>query len=904
MLVAKKVSVVLFLIFVVGNPLFSFEKISVIKLTESIVLTEPVEYHISSSNDALGEGVVVSLNHEDAWLFFENIKPSVVASKYFNQIKINGNSFSDGVNGRMAIYAHGTVIMPHNSVYSPLTVYTEPNFEGSSASYRLHTYYDNLGEFNYSIKSFKLKRGYQATFATNSDGSGYSRVFIADKEDIEMSVMPELLDGAIAFIRVFKHQWVTKKGWCGWNWDDFQSVNATWYYDWNADGSTSQNLEYTPIKQHGHWPSWSTINGKSNVSHLLGFNEPDRPDQSNLDFEDALAMWPEYMKSGLRLGSPATADPFNGWSLFNFIDKCDELNYRVDYVAIHAYWAKSPQQWYNDLKYVHEKTGRPIWITEWNNGANWTNESWPAGNRGYNDLNAQKQLNDLKKILEVLDTTSFVERYAIYNWVEDARAMTLNGSLTLAGEYYANNKSKIAYNSKNEVIPKYSYRTPEIEAPKYIKRSNGMRVEWNDPNGKLSKSYKLEKRIGAGEFQEIENVDFDLGYHIDIINPDEVVAGEVVYRLGIKTYYDEWIYSDIASYYQTEGNELFQVGSFPVRNLDWNFTMFSEEMDVKDPEVLLSPISFGGIMQAMTTRAVITTNNSTDIKIKAEPWKYISKPVVTVGDSVSLFVSAAGNYDFGGLKAEIGRTARIKKEWTHIEFTQTFDKVPVVLATQITNAAMFPTTISISNVTKEGFDIRVKSEQAITLNTVGDNVSYFAIEPGYGAIGENRIYVGKLNEQDYVASETFKIQYSEKFKNPLMFAGFQTDENSFTSTVRYYKTKGTSNEYSVFRHREMSGPLAVAKKDGVGWMIMDISPNQPLKIEANEVSDRSLFYPNPVADILRLNVKNDKNIIIYNLQGEVVYCNKGVTEVNLSHLLIGVYMLHIEGENVSKIIKK
>jgi len=258
------------------------------QLDESRALDVPVALHLTSEDSPFGEGVEVSLNHEDAWLFFDNIKPSVVADNYLQQVKVNGQPFSDGGNGRMAIYAHGTVLMPHPSSYKPLTVYSEENFEGESAAYGLHTFHNNLGDFDNQIRSFKLKRGYQVTFATKSDGQGYSRVFIADKEDLEFSVMPQYLDATISFIRVFKHQWVTKKGWAGWSWDEYQMVNATWYYDWNADGTTSHNLEYAVIKQHGHWPSWDVINNKTDVSNLLGFNEPDRPDQSNLTFDQAL----------------------------------------------------------------------------------------------------------------------------------------------------------------------------------------------------------------------------------------------------------------------------------------------------------------------------------------------------------------------------------------------------------------------------------------------------------------------------------------------------------------------------------------------------------------------------------------------------------------------------------------
>lgn len=110
------------------------------------------------------------------------------------------------------------------------------------------------------------------------------------------------------------------------------------------------------------------------------------------------------MESGLRLGTPAIADNLN-W-LYSFLDECKKRNYRVDYVAVHAYWGGSggaqvvtdgngnisPEKWYQKLKAIHDRTGLPIWITEWNNGANWTHETWPADEAS----KQQKQLTDLR----------------------------------------------------------------------------------------------------------------------------------------------------------------------------------------------------------------------------------------------------------------------------------------------------------------------------------------------------------------------------------------------------------------------------------------------------------------------------------------------------------------------------
>jgi hypothetical protein len=376
----------------------------------------------------------------------------------------------------VARYAHGTVVMPHASTFKPLTVYTEDHFNGDSSQYKQHTYFTNLGSMDNAIKSFKLKRGYIATFANASDGTGYSRVFIADEHDIEFSVMPEALHGRASFIRVLRYEWVTKKGWCGGAYEGDMS-GSTWYYNWQANLQSTSDLEFVPMRAKLNWSPWSQINALQNVSHSLGLNEPDHAEQHKDDngekvvtVAQALEQWPEMLKSGLRVGAPATTN-FN-W-LYDFIDQCKELNYRVDYVAVHAYWGSSAQSYYNNLKYVHERTGLPIWITEWNYGANWTSEWWPNDPTEYTDQNADYAYTHIKEIVDMFDTAHFIERYSIYNWVEDARAIVLNGALTKAGEYYANNKSVIAYNKENEVILDWNYELPTISY-RFLSLSNSI----------------------------------------------------------------------------------------------------------------------------------------------------------------------------------------------------------------------------------------------------------------------------------------------------------------------------------------------------------------------------------------------------------------------------------------------
>jgi hypothetical protein len=303
---------------------------------KNITVNGNSELHISADDPIVNS--VINLASDNAWLYLESVRPSKVVSDYLSHIQINGQAFNSE-NDRIAIYGSGTVIIPAGKTHygNALTVYKGTGFTGESRSYEINTYHRELGDFDNSIQSFRLKKGFSATLANNPDGTGFSRVFIACDEDIEIAEMPEGMECFVSFIRVFKWEWTGKKGWAGGIGTGSQ-LNVSISYDWDAAGNTENiDAEYVPMRHNLGWQSFDVINARNNVSHVLGYNEPDRSDQSNMSVEDAIEQWPELFKSGLRLGSPAPASTNGTNWLNNFMNLCDELNYRVDFIVTHAY---------------------------------------------------------------------------------------------------------------------------------------------------------------------------------------------------------------------------------------------------------------------------------------------------------------------------------------------------------------------------------------------------------------------------------------------------------------------------------------------------------------------------------------------------------------------------------------
>lgn len=410
-------------------------------LNRMVTLDGATAVHVTGEGDPLANSSI-NFTSPDAWLFLEKISPSKVASSYLNQMSINGQRAVLGQNTRVVAYGSGSVVIPHGPSFGAMTVFSGESFSGSSKSLECYVPYDDarLGDMKKSIRSFLLKRGYMATIAQEENGRGVSRNYVAQDHDVEIKSLPPELDRNVRFVRIFPWRWTSKKGVAGGIW---QNLNVGWYYNWNITDNSSLDVEYVPIRQNRWWPGLDQNWKDRGSTHLLGYNEPDRSDQAKMSVDDAIAGWPDLLATGLRVGSPAPSDGGLGW-LAEFMKKAEAANLRVDFVAVHYYRAVNPRdataaasQFYRYLKDIHDRYKRPIWITEWNNGANWTNAGDPT---------PSQQKAAIREMIKMLDETPFVERYAIYNWVEKVRhVQDDNGSLTPAGKIYRDQESPPGY---------------------------------------------------------------------------------------------------------------------------------------------------------------------------------------------------------------------------------------------------------------------------------------------------------------------------------------------------------------------------------------------------------------------------------------------------------------------------
>ncbi len=317
---------------------------TVAQVSGSITVSDDVDYVITDATPFTGEGKVNITNTEHAVVIKSSVKPSKVISSWLkNHVFIDSVQPVDNSYCQVKIYDSGTIIMPYAKGFKPLTVYSQPNFEGIAVNdfglENTNGFMNTLSEekLNNRIRSFKLKRGYMVTFSTRKEGRGYSRCFIADKEDLEIAELPNILDQSISSYRVFQWYNAKKAGIASdTRIEAISALNASWCYDWATGVNRLPDAECVPNHIYEDWPSSSACGSVTFSCHMKTNNEPaNTSDDHPQSVQTVLDNWENLMRTGLRLCSPSTHD--GGWNWHNeFMNAIDERGWRCDIVDFHG----------------------------------------------------------------------------------------------------------------------------------------------------------------------------------------------------------------------------------------------------------------------------------------------------------------------------------------------------------------------------------------------------------------------------------------------------------------------------------------------------------------------------------------------------------------------------------------
>ncbi len=867
-------------------------------LQRKIVTVEDEATVRFSGDSNIFDGSIINLSPGNSWIYIENIKPSIVISDYLKHFSINGESLSPNTNIRVDRYLKGTVIMTHQPEYDALKIYSGTELSGESLSLgntnlQTENAAHDLGSLNDNIKSFLLKKGYMATMAQNEDGSGYSRVFIADEKDLQVNELPESLIDKVSFIKVFKWSWPRKKGWCGGNTaGNVAQIDGDWLYNWAAGGNSTDNVEYVPMRHNAGWPGWSQINSRVEVNHSLGFNEPTHTDQANMSLMQMINQWPNMLKSGFRIGSPAPADNGIG-RLYDFIDLAEQLNLRVDFIAMHWYLGnQTPKQMYNRLKAIHIRCGkRPIWITEWNNGANWTNKT--------EEVTEEIQEAELPGFLNMLDTCSFVERYSIYNWVGDGRRMIRkNGTLTPAGEYYKNNDSPKAFNPDFEYTPTFVEVTKPFDLKASWNGETGIQISWKDQASDIS-GYFIERSIDGGEFEEISTLNDGSARSF---SDESELLGNVKYR--IKSFNAEQLqsaYSNVASaeVRYCVGNKNVQLIKAHVTQAvkdEWSFAVFSEPFEEK-PIVVSGALSYVG-GEPTTVRIRNITKYGFEFLVKE--WNYLNG-IHNKEETIAFLALTPGTYQFGDIKAHAFRSTNVDEVYDTYTFPEPFSSTPIVIGTQVTNANGTATCVRFNSVTETSCSFRIQEEEDKDDKHVDEEVNFVALSTGIGTLAGRPIEVSKAASG--VTDSWHQIDFTETLTDPGIFAQIQTINETDPAVIRYQSLNTSGVQIKVDEEKSKDSEMEHAAEE-VGWLaIGNMNEDIATSFNTNTFERHLKMLPNPVKKGNTVNILlpevSDAKVSVFNSTGELIYVSavyrdKKITFVADFHP--GMYLVTVRSE--------
>jgi hypothetical protein len=225
------------------------------------------------------------------------------------------------------------------------------------------------------------------------------------------------------------------------------ALNPVWMYNWGhkRPSELSDQVNYVPMiwgnvadaKLDAVLAPLKERIAAGEVTHLLGFNEPDQEKQANMTVERVVELWPRLMELEVPLVSPGCVHPDREW-MHEFMEQVEAKNLRVDAVAVHSYGGPNTVGLVRRLEKLHTEFGRPLWITEFAVG------DWEAKSVDANRHTPDRIAKFMREVLPSLDSLSFVERYAWFNAGPKSASLgtsalfDASNQLTELGEIYRN----------------------------------------------------------------------------------------------------------------------------------------------------------------------------------------------------------------------------------------------------------------------------------------------------------------------------------------------------------------------------------------------------------------------------------------------------------------------------------
>ena len=856
--------------------------VNVEQVTTEVTLMDDVDYTITSTTPFTSAGIVNIVNTDYAVVIIKNVKPSVVlADGTLSHIRINGNIAKNNSNCQVRMYDRATIIFPYgsSSSFKPLTCYDKANFEGNSSNNFTEGhnggFMNNIvPSFNNKIRSFVLKRGYMVTFAVGQNGWGYSRCFIADQEDLKIASLPYPINGTISSYRILKW-WNASKSGVGDTNDKncLSALNSSWCYRMWPDpqGLNYQpDIEYVPHHYKENYPTAGALGSQNFSCHMKGNNEPgNSADEAPCTVDDVLANWEDHMRTGLRLCSESSHD--GSWAhLQEFIRKIDERGWRCDILDLHCYWGASS---FGDFSNYYNNYGkRPIWISEWMWGASWNSGNWssggifaqaPDGPGSYSVANQQCMLNGASPILDKLNSSKYVERYAIWNSENVASKAYYNGAPSLWGDYYAANTGGLGYDATIQKIPTNRPVVPTEMglSGSYSKLTEEAVLTWEDGNYERIDSFSVQvKRPGSSVFTTIgavypadQNAKDNTTTATYTFVDSEAVVGSNTYKV-IARYNGSNFSSNEAIVGVSSNKDIgyLRYGEAQLTGTAANDVNYTKSFEArKSPYIVLSAPTaknnFGKFLNIQTSSiskfsAVMTPfvkNTSGDLYdiTAAEAASYIALPKDSTYFEIPSIADPAVS-----LKLQCGTASgKVGAENVHVTFDVPFDDgvIPVVIVTAIKSTSItYGMQPRVENITNTGFDVRIERPayySSRTFTTV--SVYYFAMEPGEASLGGGLLISAQRYEDALEKGRTYgkPVTLTTPLVKPNIVFGAQSIKhdalrevfigNTTKTTIDGYQYTTAITPYAYLDGSATTTGTAYSPSEDLGFIAVATDPN-------------------------------------------------------------------------------
>lgn len=831
------------------------------QVTTAVTVGDNEDYHITSSTPFTATGSINMNSTSHGVLILDALKPTQALGQ-LGYVTVDGEPAQNGKNCDVRIYNRGALIFPYTSTTftSPLTTYTGSNFDGDSCkNYNLQSsggFMQTLStsQLNNNIRSFRLKRGYMVTFAIGVAGWGYSRVFVAADNDLEVK-LPSILAGRISSYRIFKWNYTSKVGLA--NNTDVNvnhALNTTSCYSFGTGGDTGLDIECVPHHIYEDWPNAAacgSVNYTTSSPNMKTNNEPrNTADDHPQTLDQILDNWQSLMRTGQRLCTPSSWD--GSWS-FNqqFLDSIDARGWRCDILDVHAYWAEGN---FYSLAGLYNSGHRPIWISEWCWGASWnSNGAFASG------VTNQDVANALGRICNNLNNWNYVERYFYWNSERSPSHVYENGALTTAGNVYANLNSGLGFREDLVYVP----TTPGIKRITSLQtdgslnvRTSTIKLRWTDTNCDLLDSLVLERSTDGGNYvplytakpQDISSANPSTAYtYTDTL----ASAGTYNYRVHIYPYNgsqnENIIYSNTAQLIinGAQGDSIFQYGTVVTGSSDETYNYFATTF-AEDPAIVFGGVSYSNTKIAPVERVssiVSVRQVPTLFRSIVQPWTVAGTSGVTDTewdgsntDYTSYIIARTGTGHIGDLQYEAGEVKDgyvYSGDTVSYTFTEPFAAAPIVMATT-TGRLTYPLQARVFDVTPTGFKIKMQRQNSLSSSVrASAHVMFVAIEKGATYDSKGKYIIVGDTALTFQSSTRKTLEYGDTLDSPMVLIQPQTANRADAFVVRT-KTRSPGDSETWFRlQMDPTADNATITKnypvdERFGYIVIGSNPRNPI----------------------------------------------------------------------------